>query len=53
MRLKLDKSTIYENQANWFDRMFSATRVPASPEKIKPICQAKRPDTVEEVRSLM
>ena len=33
--------------------MFSATGVSASPDKINTICQAGRPDTVEEVRSLL
>ena len=53
VRLKLEKSTIFENKVNWFGRVFSATGVSASPDKINNICQAGRPDTVEEVRSLL
>ena len=53
VRLRLDKCTIFENKVNWFGRVFSATGVSASPDKINTICQAGRPDTVEEVRSLL
>ena len=34
MRLKLEKSTIFENKVDWFRRVFSSTRVSASGDKI-------------------
>jgi hypothetical protein len=53
VRLRLDKSTIFENQVDWFGRVFSATGVSASPGKIENIVKAGRPESVEEVRSLL
>ena len=53
VRLKLEKSTIFENKVDWFGRVFSSTGVSASPDKINKIAQAGRPDKVEEVRSLL
>ena len=53
MRLKMEKSTIFVNIVDWFERVFSSTRVSASPDKINNIAQAGRPDTMEEVRSLL
>ena len=53
VRLKLEKFTILVNIVDWFRRVFSSTRVSASPDKINKIAQAGRPDKVEEVRSLL
>ena len=53
VRLRRDKSTIFENQVNWFGRVFWDTGASASPDKIDTLSQAGRPTTVEEVRSLL
>jgi hypothetical protein len=53
IRLKLGKSTIFENKVDWFGRVFSATGVSASPDKIKAIIEAGRPESTEDVRSLL
>ena len=53
VRLRIDKSTIYKNLVHWLGRVLSDTRGSASTEKIETICKSGRPETVEEVRSLM
>ena len=51
--LKLSKSTICATEVKWFGRIFSGCGVSADPDKIQHIIQAGRPDTVEDVRSLL
>ena len=51
--LKLSKSTICEPKVKWFGRIFSGTGVSADPDKIQHIVQAGKPETIEDVRSLL
>ena len=51
--LKLSKSTVCEPEVKWFGRVYSGAGVSADPEKIKHIVQAGRPESIEEVRSLL
>ena len=51
--LKLSKSNFCRREVIWFGRIFSATGVSADPEKITRIIEAGRPNTTEEVRSLI
>ena len=51
--LKLSKSTICATEVKWFGRIFSGCGVSADPDKIHHIIQAGRPDTIEDVRSLL
>ena len=51
--LKLSKSNFCKREVIWFGRIFSATGVSADPEKINRIIEAGRPNTTEEVRSLI
>ena len=51
--LKLCKSTVCEAEVRWFGRMYSGAGVSADPEKIQHIVQAGRPESIEEVRSLL
>lgn len=51
--LKLSKSNFCKREVIWFGRIFSATGVSADPEKINKIIEAGRPNTIEEVRSLI
>jgi hypothetical protein len=53
VRLKLEKSTILEPEVSWFGRIFSGTGVSADPKKIKNILDAGRPESTEDVRSLI
>ena len=51
--LKMSKSTFCEPQVNWFGRIFSEAGVSADPEKIRRMVEAGRPDSSEDVRSLL
>ena len=51
--LKLKKSLFCKREVIWFGRMFSATGVSADPAKIKTIMEAGKPNSTEEVRSLI
>ena len=51
--LKLKKSTFCQKEVAWFGRTFSATGVSADPHKIKAIIEAGRPESTDEVRSLI
>ena len=51
--LKLTKSTICAAEVKWFGRVFLAAGVLADPDKIQHIVQAGRPETIEDVRSLL
>lgn len=51
--LKLKKSTFCRKEVTWFGRTFSATGVSADPNKIKAIIEAGRPETTDDVRSLI
>ena len=51
--LKLAKSNFCKREVVWFGRIFSATGVSADPEKINRIIEAGRPESTEEVRSLI
>ena len=50
---KLAKLTISEPEVKWFGRIFSGAGVSADPDKIQHIVQAGRPQTIEDVRSLL
>ena len=51
--LKLAKSMICAAEVKWFGRVYSAAGVSADPDKIHHIVQAGRPETIEDVRSLL
>ena len=51
--LKLSKSTICEPEVKWFGRIFSGAGVSADPDKIQHIVQAGKPETIEDVCSLL
>ena len=51
--LELAKSTICVAEVKWFGRVFSAAGVSADPDKIQHIVQAGRPETIEDIRSLL
>ena len=51
--LKLSKSTVCAAEVRWFGRVYSAAGVSADPDKIQHIMQAGRPESTEDVRSLL
>ena len=51
--LKLKKSTFCRQEVTWFGRTFSATGVSADPNKITAIIEAGRPESTDDVRSLI
>ena len=51
--LKLSKSMICAAEVRWFRRVYSAAGVSADPDKIDHIVQVGRPETIEDVRSLL
>ena len=51
--MKLAKTTICATEVKWFGRVYSGSGVSADPDKIQHIIQAGRPDSVEDVRSLL
>ena len=53
VNLKLSKSAICAAEVKWFGRVYSAAGVSADPDKIHHIVQAGRPETIEDVRSLL
>ena len=50
---KLSKSTICATEVKWFGLVFSGSGVSADPAKIHHIIQAGKPETIEDVRSLL
>ena len=51
--LKLSKSTICEPEVKRFGRIFSGAGVSVDPDKILHIVQAGKPESIEDVRSLL
>ena len=51
--LKLSKSTICEAEVKWFGWVFLGAGVSADPNKSQHIVQAGRPETIENMRSLL
>ena len=51
--LKMSKSTFCMNEIDWFGRQFTPHGVSADPKKIISIIEAGRPQTTEDVRSLL
>ena len=50
---KLSKSTFCVPEVKWFGRIFSGAGVSADPDKIQTIVAAGRPESLEEVKSLL
>ena len=50
---KPSKSTTCEPEVKWFGRVFSGSGASADPDKIQHIVQAGKPETIEDVRSLL
>ena len=50
---KLSKSTFLTREVPWFGRIYSGAGISADPEKINNIVNAGRPNTVEDVKSLL
>ena len=50
---KLSKTTFCVPEVKWFGRIFSGSGVSADPDKIHTIVKAGRPNSIEEVKSLL
>ena len=50
---KLSKTTFCVPEVKWFGRIFSGSGVSADPDKILTIVKAGRPNSIEEVKSLL
>ena len=50
---KLSEATICAPQVKWFGRVYSGVGVSADPDKIRIICEAGRPESIQDVKSLL
>ena len=51
--LKRSQITICSPEVNWFGRVFSPAGISADPGKIDRICNAGRPESIQDVKSLL